>query len=121
MWSFSNDSGNQINFNITANESEIGVPYKWPDSTLFNVTYMLLESYDKNGVKVLKSMLNITISQGKNPSLTCHNNYLNTSSTITLEIGGPGMINHHVIRACMHEIIIIKSLIMSKDKHNTRA
>lgn len=91
-------SNSNLSDRITVNVNELGI---LQNSTIFDnaiVHVILEESFDKNGFRVMKSMLRITISQNtdydKNVSVLCQNDELGTwTNNITMEVGGQGTKN----------------------------
>ena len=86
IYHVSTEQGDPIIVTVT---SKIGM--SWNNSG--NVTVELIDSYIKNGYRVLTSTLNITIPpsmQNENLSVTCRNVARDTNTTTILEMGGPG-------------------------------
>ena len=77
--------------------NDLGVLQTW-NGTIFTATVNLTKSYTKNGFRVMKSALLITVNVvpestlSENLSVTCINDYLGTSTTrkINLEIDNSG-------------------------------
>ena len=88
-------SNSNLSDRITVNANELGI---LQNSTIFDnaiIHAILEESFDKNGFRVMISMLLITISQNtdcdENVSVLCQNDKLGTrTNNITMEVGGQG-------------------------------